>query len=232
MDETWVNETSPWIKYPLSNWRALTENRSPVFYKRKSALFHQDDPAPCAYLVSSGRVRVTTFSLSGSEKQLIVAESGCLLSEISCIMGFSHAYSGICIQDTWAYRISQSDLIQAARDDWELNMRIYNSVFRKNIILRNQLLELSFLSALARMARLMLHLNRQYGQKSEDGWHLNVRFTHSDIASMINASRVTVNTIFTWMQQNECLKKCGSQVTILSLEKLEWLADGGVPEHF
>ena len=25
MDETWVNESSPWIDYPLENWKLLTD---------------------------------------------------------------------------------------------------------------------------------------------------------------------------------------------------------------
>ena len=223
MDELWITESSPWIKYPLSEWKSIIGERTPIFYKKKSIIYNQGDAVPYAYIVSSGRVRISTFSTEGNEKQLLIAEQGCLFGEIACIMGFKHFDFATCICDSFLYRIPQADLIASIKNDWDLNMRVYNSVFRKNVVFRNQILELSFSSSLVRIIRLLLNLCKQYGIKSNESYLLNVPFTHSDIAGMVNVSRVTVNTTFTWLLQNDYLHKEGRYYRIVNAERLKEL---------
>ena len=135
MDENWVLETSPWISYDLSSWDSLIRNLKAVPYKKKSFLFHQNDPAAFTYIVKSGRIRVTSFNVEGIEKQLYIAEAGC------CI---------------------------------------------------------------------------------------DIHFTHSDVASMVNTSRVTVSNIFTWLAENGYLHRQERFFVVDSVERLEELAQEGI----
>lgn len=229
MDELWVNEISPWIKYPLKEWHDIISGHSPILHRKKSVIYNQGDASLYAYIVSSGRVRVSTFSMGGSEKQLFIAEQGCLFGEVACIMGFPHFEHAVCIKDSYIYCIPQSELVSATQSDQRMNIRIYNSVFRKNVIFRNQILELSFSSSKARIVHLLLNLCKQYGVSSDVGAHdsyvLNVSFTHSDIAGMVNTSRVTVNNTFTWLLGHDFIRKEGRHYVIPSKKRLEELAD-------
>ncbi len=229
MDELWVNEISPWIKFPLKEWHDIIAGQAPVLYRRKSVIYNQGDASAYAYIVSSGRVRISSFSMGGSEKQLFIAEQGCLFGEIACIMGFPHFEHAVCVRDSYIYCIPQDRLIDATQSDQRLNMRIYNSIFRKNVIFRNQILELSFSSSRARIIHLLLNLCQQYGIRSDseshDSYVLNVSFTHSDIAGMVNTSRVTVNNAFTWLLGHDYIRKEGRHYVIPSKERLEALAE-------
>ena len=148
-------------------------------------------------------------------------------------MGFKHFDFATCICDSYIYRIPQAELIDAIRDDWEFNLRVYNSVFRKNIVFRNQILELSFSSSMVRIARLLLNLCKQYGIGTDDSYLLNISFTHQDIAGMVNTSRVTVNTAFTWLLRNDYLRKEAHYYRIVSRERLKKLIaeEEKTPEH-
>ena len=228
MDENWVLKTSPWISYDLNGWDSLIRNLKPVLYKKKSFLFHQNDPAAFTYIVKSGRIRVTSFNVEGIEKQLYIAEAGCCIGEVSCIMGNPHAYSAIAIVDTLVYRISSSEIIAAIRGDWEMNKRIYNSVFRKMAVFQNHILELSFNQAIERIIRLLLNLCKQYGVSVPGGCCIDIHFTHSDVASMVNTSRVTVSNIFTWLAENGYLHRQERFFVVDSVERLEELAQEGI----
>ncbi len=227
MDESWVNESSPWIDYSLENWKLLTNGRTPVSYKKKCFLYHQEDDAPRAYIVKSGRVRLTLFSADGTEKQLYIAGPGCLFGEIACIMGLPHTESALCVHDTQVYQIPQNELINTMQNNWEINKRVYNSVFRKNTVYHHQILELCFLSCVQRIAIHLLDLCKRHGVKVKEGYKLDLRFTHSDIASMIHTSRVTVNNTFTWLIQNDYLVKTGQTYLIPyeQIERLQQLAE-------
>lgn len=228
MDEFWVSETSPWISCNLACWEPLIRNIKPVLYKKKSFLFHQDDPASFTYIVKNGRVRITSFSVDGAEKQLYIAESGCCCGEIACIMGLPHTSSALAIVDTYVYSVAAAELIQTIKENWDINMRIFNTVFRKNMVFCNQILELSFSQSVERTARLLLNLCKQYGVQEENGCRINIHFTHSDVASMINASRVTVSNLFAWMMENGYLDRRDRYIVVTSIEKLESLAEGGM----
>lgn len=227
MDENWVKEPSPWIDYPLENWTPLIKGKTPVSYKKKSFLYHQEDSAAYAYIVKSGRVRLTLFSLDGTEKQLYIAGPGCLFGEIACIMSFPHTETALCVQDTLLYQISQQELVEAIRTDWEINKRVFNSVFRKNTVYHRQILELCFLSSLQRIALHLIDLCKRHGVREKDGYRLDLKFTHADLASLIHTSRVTVNTSFSWLIENHYLIKIGSSYLIPfeQLDRLKELAE-------
>lgn len=227
MDEMWVKEASPWIDYPLESWTDLLKGKTASPYKKKSFLYHQEDSAPYAYIVKKGRVRLTLFGVDGTEKQLYIADPGCLFGEIACIMGFPHTESALCVHDTELYRISQAELVDAIRSDWEINKRVFNSVFRKNTIYHHQIQELCFLSSLQRIAFHLLDLCKRHGVREKEGYRLDLKFTHADIASLIHTSRVTVNTTFSWLIDNGYLIKTGSSYLIPyeQVDRLEQLVE-------
>ena len=130
--------------------------------------------------------------------------------------------------DTLVYRISSSEIIEATQLDWEMNKRIYNSVFRKISVYQNQILELSFTNALERTARVLVNLCKQYGIVQNDGVRINIHFTHSDIASMVNTSRVTVSNLFTYFAENSYIHKQDRYCVVNSVQKLEEIANGGI----
>ena len=122
-------------------------------------------------------------------------------------------------------------LTQIIQLDWEISKRVFNSVFRKNVIYHNQILELCFSSCLQRIAAHLLDQCRRCGIREEDGFRLDIRFTHSDVASLVNTSRVTVNNTFTWLIRNGYLFKKGQYYLIpfAQTDRLRELAEGN--EH-
>lgn len=219
-------ETSPWIANDLSVWKDIIHGRTPALYRKNSFLFHQGDPAAFAYIIQSGRVRITCFHPEGMEKQLYIAECGCICGESASICGHPHFASALAIVDTLIYKISAGELVAQMKKNWPLNLVVFQSVGRKNTVFQNQVLQLSFLQAIQRVAHLLLNLCHQYGSSSSDGCRISIHFTHSDAALMINASRVTVSNIFNLLTEHGYLLKKDGNFIVTNLDFMEQLAEG------
>ena len=69
---------------------------------------------------------------------------------------------------------------------------------------------------------------KQYGVSVPGGCRIDIHFTHSDVASMVNTSRVTVSNIFTWLAENGYLHRQERFFVVDSVERLEELAQEGI----
>lgn len=227
MQRTWAEDTSPWINMDLSFWDILTNNRKPVLFRKKSFLYHQDDQALSAFIVRSGRIRITSYQAGGEEKQFYIAEKGCLIGEASCILKHPHSTSALAIVDTEVYSIPHGALEALMKDNWALTLTVMQVMSRKNSISFNQVLELSFTQSIQRVAQLLIHLCNQYGVKDNSEYtRINVRFTHQDVSSMINTSRVTVSNVFSLFAEEKILEKVNGLFVVSDMKLLEDLASG------
>ncbi|QQO10885.1 Crp/Fnr family transcriptional regulator [Breznakiella homolactica] len=192
-----VTGTSPWIHIDLSYWDDLTRDRLPQLFRKKSFLYHQDEMPEYVYIIKSGRVRVTSYRSEGEEKQLYIAEQGAMCGEFACIQNHPHDASAVAIVDSMVYCIPYQVVEKHMRGDWTMAQKVMRVICRKSNIFLGQILELSFDQSLQRVARILLDIAAQYGEKRPDGSVLiTIKFTHQDIASMINTSRVTASNIF------------------------------------
>ena len=219
-------ETSPWIRTPLDTWAPLLEGVRPASYKKKTLLYHQGDPGESIFICRTGRVRVTYYHASGEEKLLYIAEQGSMVGETACVTGTVYNSSGITLTDSLIYRIPREKLLEVMRRDWELNLRVIQLICRKKGSVFHQMLELSFSQALGRVARMLLNLMSEYGIPQEDGAVLiDMTFTHQEVASLVNTSRVTVSHIFNQFASEGVLEKRGSRFVVRRPQELQRIAE-------
>lgn len=229
MQEEYLADTSPWIEADLNLWTELIKNLTPVFYPKKSFLFHQADDSNGIFVVKSGRVRITSHQLDGAEKQVYIAEKGCMIGETACFTKYLRMTAAIAIVDSYVYHINRDIFVETLKSNWELTQEVIEFIGRKNAVYLNQTLELSFLQSIQRVASMLYNLCNQYGKETKEGYKIDIPFTHQDIASMVNASRVTVSNVITMLSEEKIIKKVESRCIILDIDSLKDLISGTSP---
>lgn len=218
--------SSPWISLPLDHWKDFIQDRPLLRLPKRSFLYQQGELAEQLYIVHQGRIRITSYQADGSEKQLYIAEEGAMFGESSLTSGHIHSCSAISIVASSVYQIPAHEAIQACQNNWELNAKIIRVMQRKYNILFQQVMELSFHQSRQRIAIVILNLAKQYGRHCPQGIRIDLRFTHQDIASMINTSRVNVCNIINELFDQGLLCKHEGQTIIQDYKRLEDLARG------
>lgn len=219
---------SPWIQLDLKTWGRLLDRQAPIIYRKNTFLFHQGDAADFVYIVKKGRLRITFFHYEGMEKQLYIAEEGCLCGENACLGQHPHTTSAMAIVDTWVYKISAQEVLRAMQADWALSQAVLASLCRKNNVYLGQIIGLSFSHAIQRISQHLIDLCHQYGVETADGYRLAITFTQSEFAQLVNTSRVTVSNTFNQLTDQGIIMKKGKVFYVRDLARLEALASGQV----
>ena len=220
------NSTSPWVRMDIDQWAPLIAKKTPLSVRKNSFLFHQEGDSGQLYVVKAGRIRISVFQRDGSEKQLYIAEVGALFGERSCMLGVRHATSAVAIVDSLIYIIPFSEAQALMAQNSELSGAVMRLAYRKNSILIKQVVELSFSDALQRITQTLVNLAETYGQETDMGICIPIRFTHQDVANLTNASRVTVSNAFNLLASKGILLKKDGKTILADIQALRSMADG------
>lgn len=213
-------EFSPWISEDFEQSGFLTEGLHPVKYKKEESLYSICGKSEYVYLVVSGRVRVTAYHASGRERQLYIAEKGCIVGETSVLLHREHTTTASAIVDSIVYKIPAAVFIERMQKNYAICSMVMRMVCRKHDVLYNALLSSSFSQSVSQIARMLLNLADQYGEETADGCRIGIRFTHQDIANITGISRVTVSNAFNLFAEKGVCGKVNGSFLISDMEGL------------
>ena len=213
-------EFSPWINEDLEKLAVLTENFQPEKYRKNESLYSVCGKSEYIYIVVSGRIRVTAYHTSGKERQLYIAERGCIVGEISALLNRIHNTTASAIVNSVVYKIPSSIFLKQLQQNHTISNVVMQMICRKHDILSNALLSSSFSQSASQIARMLLNLADQYGEETEDGLRIGIRFTHQDIANITGISRVTVSNCFNLFAEKGICGRINGSFMITDLDSL------------
>jgi CRP-like cAMP-binding protein len=162
---------------------------------KDTVIFHGGDPADAVYVVASGKVKVVTTSTDGKEFILTVLGAGQVFGEMALLEEAPRSASVI--------TLTAVELVVIKRDDFQNLMDTSPGISRSLLAILSRRLRranskmesLAYMDVAGRLARYLMDLARDHGQKMGKGWIVVRRPTHSDIAHSIGTSRETVSRL-------------------------------------
>ena len=171
---------------------ALAQTRSAP---TDTTIFHEGDPADSIFLVVGGRVKVVTTSSDGKEFILSVLGAGQVFGEMGLLEAAPRSASVV--------SITEVELLVIKRDDFDHLLTLSPGISRKLMAILSRRLRranskmesLAYMDVAGRLARYLLDMALDHGQRLGNGWVVVRRPTHSDIAHSIGTSRETVSRL-------------------------------------
>lgn len=223
LSHDWGDVNSPWIGADLGIWSILLEGRKTVRFPAGSIIFSQEDPFSHIYIVARGRVCISVFHSDGEQKHLYIACPGAMFGENACILSHPHGTTATAIVTTDLYAIPSKECQRLFHSQQQIADSMLQYVARKNQMLIAQAAMLSFDRAEQRVAKTLLQLCDTYGVPTPGGKRIDIRFTCTDVSSIINTSRVTTNNVMTSFTRMGILSRDNGFYTIHDLEALQRL---------
>lgn len=200
-NEDFANE-NPWIELPDGYWDRITAGLTPTTYGKNQIIFHQGDLLDYVYIFKTGRAHVSYYGTQGELKCAYVAEVNCMIGEGVAFPGYSTYYTATTIVASEIYVIPIETLKAKLFEDGEFALKIINLISRKMRIHSAMQIELSFREAYTRICNVIYYIAQTYGTVDDDNYiRIGIRFTHQEIASMVNTSRVSVANVFSELRQ-------------------------------
>ncbi len=189
-------------------------------YPAGQALFHMGDEGGSLHLIERGRVKITIPSSSGEELILAIRSAGDLLGELSLFDGKSRSATVLALEETVTLCLHRGDLLALMRNRFDVVEKILGVLARKIRETDMLLADVHFLDITSRLAKKILDLGDTFGIREGGQVRIGVKVTQKDLASMIGATRESINKQLKSLRDQGLVRISGGTIEILNRERL------------
>ena len=183
-------------------------------FRAGEVIFHRDDPGQVLYVIKEGKVKICLISPDGQEISLVVFGKGECFGELAMFGNLPRSADAITLEKVECYTLQRSDFHNAIMKNPKIAIQVLEELARR---LRNtdQMVEdLIFLDVYGRVAKKLLELADSHGVKVDDGVRIEVRLTQQDLASMVGASRESVNKVMGYFADKNYISTDKHRITL------------------
>lgn len=174
---------------------ALAERSRTRIVRKGQFVFHEGDPGDALFVVAEGVVKLVVTSDEGDEMVLAAVRPPEILGELAVVDGGPRAASAQALRPARLLAISRPDFREVLRARpvvAEALLRLLGDRLRRST---EYAAGLVFLDLTGRVAKLLLDMAEDHGERREDAIVLDLDVTQGDLAAMVGGSRPSVNQI-------------------------------------
>ncbi len=189
-------------------------------YRRGAVIFREAEPCQAVIVLASGRVKVTSHTLAGTEVVLAVRGPGALLGEFSAIDGGAYSASVQALEPVAALVIPLNEFTAYLQDHGRvayLLMRVLVSRIRDADRKR---IEFGAHDTTGRVAARLLELAERFGQPGPDGIAIALPLSQDELAGWTGASREAVSKALGTLRGAGAIRTSRLRVVVRDVDKL------------
>jgi CRP/FNR family cyclic AMP-dependent transcriptional regulator len=194
-------------------------------FRRGEVLFHQGDPGDALFVVTAGAVKISLPSEEGDEAIIATVNAGEFFGELALLDGAPRSATATALEATETLALARArfrDLIAAEPALRDALLAALAAELRR---LTTHVQELHFLDITGRLAARLTHLAAEQGTVAANGAiRLDAHLTQTDLASMIGATRQSVNKLLGSFADDRLLRLDRDAIVILDREGLARIA--------
>lgn len=194
-------------------------------FRRGEVLFHQGDPGDALFVVTSGAVKISLPSEEGDEAIIATLNAGDFFGELALLDGAPRSATATALESTETLALARPRFRELIAGEPALRDALLAALAAELRRLTTHVQELHFLDITGRLAARLTHLAASQGVDAPDGAvRLDARLTQSDLASMIGATRQSVNKLLGIFADDRLLRLERDAIVILDREGLARIA--------
>lgn len=201
----------------LEQLAALCRTRA---VSRGNVIFYEDDPGTSCYIIVKGKVKIVVNADDGREHILGVLQDADFFGEMSLIDGQPRSASAIAVEDVQMVTIQRDEFLKLLRSNPEISLKLLVTLSQRLRTADRNMESLAFLSAPGRVARLLLELGKDHGEKTPEGVTFTHNMTRQELASLAGTSRETLTRVLMDYQDRGIIHLDKNRLTLKNEAKL------------
>ena len=203
----------------------LAERGAVRQYRRGTYLFHQGDPAPDIFFLWSGRIEISSISVTGHRQLHTDLEPCQFFGELGVLGEMPRTATALALQDSSVWVQSGGDFFDFLTSQHEAARGLFRALARQVQAHEAHVEDLLFLDLKGRVAKRLLGLvSPNLDRLPPDGTPLPSIVTHADLASLSGGSRENVTRILSDFQRRGILARDGRRYVLKNVSSLRRLA--------
>ncbi len=189
--------------------------------RKKQVLFRKGDEGTALYVVKKGRIKIVLPSRLGEEVILSIFSEGDFLGEMSLFDRKPRSADAVAMEESEVYVLNRTDFYSLLQQH-ETAIQCVLSSLSERLRKMNDLLEsVSSLSVSAKLAKKLIELGRDFGERNKDVVRIGLRLTQQEMADLVGATRESVNKELKVMRDKGLISTVSGYIQLHDLERLE-----------
>jgi CRP/FNR family cyclic AMP-dependent transcriptional regulator len=201
--------------------RALMSMAKRRTFRNGEVIFHRDDPGQVLYVIKEGKVKICLISPDGQEISLVVFGKGECFGELTILDGLPRSADAVALEKVECYTLQRSDFHQAIIKNPKIAIQVLEVLSKRLRTTDNMVEDLIFLDVYGRVAKKLLELADTHGTRVENGTRIDVRLTQQELASMVGASRESVNKVMGYFTDKNFISTDKHRITLHRITELK-----------
>lgn len=163
--------------------------------RKKTPIFFPGDPSQQIYLLKEGRVKISRISEEGREVTIALLEPGEIFGELEVLDDAPRDTLAEALDDSKICVVSKKIFLEMIHRIPDFSFRLTKLIGFRMRKIESRVEDLVFKDVPARLANLLLDLEKDYGKETPQGMLLQIKITHQEIANLIGSIRETVSAV-------------------------------------
>jgi CRP/FNR family cyclic AMP-dependent transcriptional regulator len=192
-------------------------------YRAGAAIFAKGDPGESMMLVLKGRVRLGSLSVEGKEAVFNIVQAGQIFGEIALLDGKERTADAIALTDCEILVVERRDFMPILARHAELCMQLLLILCERLRRTSEQVEDVLFRHLESRIAKNLLTLARDHGNKSQDQLRISFKLSQRELGNFVGATRESINKHLQVWQRAGIIALEGGYIVIRNPVALEAL---------
>jgi CRP/FNR family transcriptional regulator, cyclic AMP receptor protein len=210
---------------PETTIRELAEGGNVRRYRRGTYLFHQGDEAPNVFFLWSGRVEISSISVTGHRQLHTTLDHPQFFGELGVLGNMPRTATAIALEETTVWTAGAESFMGFLTEHPDVSRSLLRALARQIQAHEAFTEDLLFLDLKGRVAKRLLQLvSPSLEQLPRDGVVLPSVVTHADLASLCGGSRENVTRILSEFQRRGLVERNDRRYVLKNVAGLRRLA--------
>jgi CRP/FNR family transcriptional regulator, cyclic AMP receptor protein len=190
-------------------------------YPKHAVLVYEGDPGDALFIVVDGNVAVTRVSNDGKETILTILREGDFFGEMGVLDGSPRSATIKSLRDVDVAILPRSDFLNLLAKSPAMSLSLILALSSRLRETNQAIQAASYQDIRTRLASLLIHLSKNFGEDAENGTRLTLRLTNQEMANMIGTTRETVNRMLNRFWDEKLIDMRTANIVITEMDKLK-----------
>lgn len=190
----------------------------------KETIFNQSDLGNQLFAIVDGHVKISSVSDEGKEVVFNILSPGEIFGEMALLDGQKRSAMVTALDDGEILVIDRRDFLPFLERTPKVAINLLIALSLRMRMIDKALEDIVFLNLPSRLAKKILLLADEFGQKTDRGTLIDIKLTQQELSNMTGTSRESINKqMRAWEDKGVVLFDKGS-ITIVKREQLELIS--------
>lgn len=191
-------------------------------YRRGDIIFSRGDKANHLYIVCSGKMKISKYTIDGKEQILYILSDGDFIGAFNLLKADKFDFTAEALEDIEISTVSKAAFNDVLLKNPDITIKVLEKAYERIQKVESLVDRLGTNSVDAKVAGLLLNLEANFGHKSDEGTLLKLSINREEMGSYAGIARETMTRKLKLFQELGVIKLIGTkQILIMNRDALQ-----------